>query len=139
MNNEYEVNRNPKLNVNPTTLYIEADQDPRAYNISKLLNIEAIDWRGVALPLDSILIDTDTLDTTAPGKYIVSVAVMDSDYNATRKDVTVIVVDPEDEDNANSVSSAEVPKFRWFKYLLSGTISLSIISFILYSLWNMFR
>ena len=139
MNNEYEVNRNPKLNVNPTTLYIEADQDPRAYNISKLLNIEAIDWRGVALPLDSILIDTDTLDTTAPGKYIVSVAVMDSDYNATRKDVTVIVVDPEDEDNANSVSSAEVPKFRWIKYLLSGTISLSIISFILYSLWNMFR
>lgn len=139
MNNEYEVNRNPKLNVNPTTLYIEADQDPRAYNISKLLNIEAIDWRGVALPQDSILIDTDTLDTTAPGKYIVSVAVMDSDYNATRKDVTVIVVDPEDEANVKPATSSEVPKFRWIKYLLSGTISLSILSFILYSLWDMFR
>jgi hypothetical protein len=64
---------------------------------------------------------------------------MDSDYNATRKDVTVIVVDPEDEANAKPATSSEVPKFRWIKYLLSGTISLSILSFILYSLWDMFR
>lgn len=64
---------------------------------------------------------------------------MGSNYNATRKDVIVIVVDPEDETNADFIHSSEVSKFKWIKYLLSGTISLSILSLILYSLWDMFR
>ena len=126
----------PKINIEPTVLYIEADPDPNAYDISEMLKIEAIDWRGVGLNKEDIVLDTSMLNSTLPGSYNVSIAAIDKDYNASRKDLTVIVVPPDEVEEETEKGQS---KLAFVGTGLSASVIVLIILFITYTLWDMFR